>query len=71
MKLESLCSFDREYVGDLRLVRPYGNEGGLSWGHRQGCIDRRPFGRNAQQTGKIPSSARAASGVGRTPGDYR
>ena len=32
MRLERLCSMDLQYVGDVSMVRPYGNEAGLAFG---------------------------------------
>ena len=38
MRLERLCSIDLQYVGDVHLLRPYGNEAGLAYGGGDGTV---------------------------------
>ena len=39
MRLERLCSMDLQYVGDVSMVRPYGNEAGLAFGTGVGTVE--------------------------------
>ena len=39
MRLERLCSMDLRYVGEVHVVRPYGNEAGLAFGTGLGTVE--------------------------------
>ncbi len=39
MRLERLCKMDLQYVGDVHLLRPYGNEAGLAYGVGDGTVE--------------------------------
>ena len=38
MRLEHLCAMDLRYVGDVHVLRPYGNESGLAFGTGEGTV---------------------------------
>jgi hypothetical protein len=39
MRLERICAMDLQYVGDVHILRPYGNEAGLAYGGGDGVVN--------------------------------